>query len=308
MKERKLYLQFFGEGGEGTGTGAAEGNLGETVGAENGFATQKNGDLSNVIYGKANVEQEQTTGEEAKTPTKTKAQAFEDLIKGEYKDEFAKRTQGIIDERFKKTKGIESELSEFKAIGQRLSEKYGVDANDKKALLAAIDNDESFYEKEALEKGLTVSQLKEMKKIERENAELKEAKKKAEEREHSEKIYSDWLNQGEELKQKYGLQDFDLAKEAENPDFCRMLEMGISLESAYKAIHIDDMIGGAMAATAQNVRKSIVDNVANRSGRPSENAASSPNSQIFKTDVNSLTKADREEIERRVMRGEEITF
>ena len=308
MKEFKHNLQFFAEGGDGAGAGAEGSNLGVSVGAENGLANQTKGDLSNVIYGKASMTQEQTTGEEAKTPTKTKAQAFEDLIKGEYKDEFAKRTQGIIDERFKKTKGIESELNDFKAIGQRLSEKYGVDANDKKALLAAIDNDESFYEREALEKGLTVSQLKEIKAIERENAQLKEAQEKAAAKEHSEKIYSDWLHQGEELKQKYGLQDFDLAKEAENPDFCRMLEMGISLESAYKAIHIDDMIGGAMAATAQNVRKSIVDNVANRSGRPSENAASSPNSQIFKTDVNSLTKADREEIERRVMRGEEITF
>ena len=308
MKEFKINLQFFAEGGDGAGAGAEGGNLGESVGAENGLANQTKGDLSNVIYGKASVTQEQTTGEEAKTPTKTKAQAFEDLIKGEYKDEFAKRTQGIIDERFKKTKGMEGELNEFKAIGQRLSEKYGVDANDRKALLAAIDNDESFYEKEALEKGLTVSQLKEMKKIERENAELKEAKRKAEEKEHSEKIYSDWLNQGEELKQKYGLADFDLSKEAENPDFCKLLESGVSIESAYIATHIDDMIGGAMAATAQNVRKSIVDNIANRSGRPSENAASSPSSQIFKSDVNKLTKADREEIERRVMRGEEIRF
>ena len=307
MKTLKLRLQFFAEGGDGAGAGAEGSNLGESVGAEKGLANHKKSDLSNVIYGKAS-DQGQTTGEEAKTPQKTKTQAFEELIKGEYKEEFSKRTQGIIDERFKKMKGMESELATHNEIIKRLSEKYGTDAKDTKALLKAIDGDESFYEQEALEKGLTVKQLKELKQLERENAEFKAAKEEAERKEKSEQIYSDWLKQGNEFAEKYGIKDFDLSVEVQNPDFCRLIESGISIESAYISTHLDDMIGGVMAQTADNVRKSIAQNITDRQGRPSENGASSLNSQIFKTDVSKLTRADRDEIERRVMRGETITF
>ena len=175
-------------------------------------------------------------------------------------------------------------------------------------MLKAIDSDESFYEQEALEKGLTVAQLKEMKRLERENAAFKEAQSEREAQEQSQKIYDGWLEEGEALKTKYGLKDFDFAKECDNPDFCKLLQNGVSVESAYKAIHLDDMIGGAMAQTAEAVRQSVVNSISNRSGRPSENGASSINSQIFKTDVNKLTKADRDEIVKRVARGEEITF
>lgn len=309
MKEFKFNLQFFAEGGDGAGAGAEGSNVGESVGAGNGVSTQKKGDLSNVIYGKATTVQGTTTTEvDTNTPQKTKQQTFEDLIKGEYKEEFSKRTQGIIDERFKKMKGMEAELNANNDIMQRLADKYGTDVKDKAALLKAIDSDESFYEQEALEKGLTVAQLKEMKRLERENAAFKEAQSAREAQEQSQKIYDGWLSEGEALKAKYGLKDFDFAKECENPDFCKLLQNGISVESAYKSIHLDDMIGGAMAQTAEAVRQSVVNSISNRSGRPSENGASSINSQIFKTDVNKLTKADRDEIVKRVARGEEITF
>lgn len=303
MKEKRFNLQFFAEGGDGSGTGTTGGNPGESASAGNGVGTQKE-DLKSIVYGKQSSKTEET-GQE---PQKTKAQTFEDLIKGEYKEEFGKRIQGIIDERFKKSKGMEAELNSSREVLQRIAEKYGADAKDPKAILQALDNDESFYEKEALEKGLSVKQLKEMKALERENAQFKAAQAEAEKKAQSDKIYADWLDQGEKLKAKYGLQEFDLGKEAENPDFCRLLETGISVESAWKAIHIDEIVGGAMAQTANAVRQGIAQSINDRSGRPAESGASSNNSQIFKTDVRKLTKADRDEIERRVARGETISF
>lgn len=309
MKELKINLQFFAEGGDGAGAGAEGSNVGESVEARSGVSTQKKGDLSNVIYGKASMDQGQTTtGEETNTPQKSKQQTFEDLIKGEYKEEFSKRTQGIIDERFKKMKGMEAELNANKEILQRLADKYGADVKDSKALLKAIDSDESFYEQEALEKGLTVQQLKEMKRLERENAAFKQAQEEREKQTRVEETYRDWIDQGNKFAEKYGMKDFDFNKVAEDPEFCALLERGISVETAYKATHLDDMIGGAMAQTAEAVRQSVVNSISNRSGRPSENGASSINSQIFKTDVNKLTKADRDEIVKRVARGEEISF
>ena len=303
MKEKRFNLQFFAEGGDGSGTGDAGGNPGESVGASKGVGTQKE-DVKSIVYGK----QPSKTEETGQEPQKTKAQSFEDLIKGEYKEEFGKRTQGIIDERFKKFKGMEAELNSSREVLQRIAEKYGADAKDPKAILQALDNDESFYEKEALEKGLTVKQLKEMKALERENAQFKAAKEEAEKKAQSEKIYQGWLEQAEALKAKYKLENFDLAKEAENDDFCKMLENGVTLEGAWKAVHIDEIVGGAMAQTAEAVRMGMAQSINDRSGRPPESGASSNNSQIFKTDVSKLTKADRDEIERRVARGEIITF
>ena len=294
MKEKRFNLQFFAEGGDGSGTGDAGGNPGESVGASKGVGTQKE-DVKSIVYGKQPSKTEET-------------QSFEDLNKGEYKEEFGKRTQGIIDERFKKFKGMEAELNSSREVLQRIAEKYGADAKDPKAILQALDNDESFYEKEALEKGLTVKQLKEMKALERENAQFKAAKEEAEKKAQSEKIYQGWLEQAEALKAKYKLENFDLAKEAENDDFCKMLENGVTLEGAWKAVHIDEIVGGAMAQTAEAVRMGMAQSINDRSGRPPESGASSNNSQIFKTDVSKLTKADRDEIERRVARGEIITF
>ena len=54
-----------------------------------------------------------------------------------------------------------------------LAKKYGVDANDTEALNKAIEEDDAYYEEEALEKGITVQQLKEIRRMEKENVELK---------------------------------------------------------------------------------------------------------------------------------------
>jgi hypothetical protein len=116
------------------------------------------------------------------------------------------------------------------------------------------------------------------------------------------------MEEGQALAEKYGIADFDFRQEVQNPDFTNLLANGVSVESAYKAIHIDDMIGGAMAKTADNVRTKMAQDIASRQARPSENGASSQNAAVFKNDVNKLSKADREEIDRRVARGEIISF
>lgn len=306
MKEILFNLQLFAEGGDASGSTSSSSDFGIAEGADkSGLATTKKGkeDLSNVVYGKAS----EPSVEETEPTQKTKAQAFEDLIKGEYKEEFSKRTQGIIDERFKKTKGMEEALKSHDPIMKMLSEKYGVDANDVKGLTKAIEEDKSFYEEEALEKGLTVEQLKEVKRLERENAEFRNAQAEAERQANSNRIYAGWLEEASAFSEKYGI-DIDLNAECENPEFTGLLANGISIEGAYKAIHFDEMIGGAMAKTAENVRQKMAQGIATRQARPSENGASSQTATVFKTDVNKLTKADRDEIERRVARGETVTF
>lgn len=315
MKKIKLNLQMFAEGG-GDGAGAATGaeagsENGTSAGAENSAKKGKGSPLSDVVYGKQTASQDSIadpTPADTASTAKTKSQSFEELIRGEYKDEFNARTQNIINKRFKETKGLQEQLEAMSPIMNMLSEKYGVNANDPAALQKALDDDESFYEQEAMEKGLTVEQLKELKSLQRENEAFKKAEKEAETKRHGDQIYAQWMKEAEDLKAKYGLTNFDFRTEVQNEDFANLLRANVSVESAYKAIHMDDMLGGAMAQTASAVREKMANSIASRNGRPSENATSPSSSQVFKRDVNSLTKADREEISRRVARGAIISF
>lgn len=301
MKRFKLNIQFFGEG---AGTGASAGTGAEGSGAEAGsidLASQgsaNNGD---------NVDVTEPQGETAKTPQQ-RQEDFEALIRGEYREEFQKRTQRIIDKRFKQQGELENTLKSHDELLTVLAQKYGVDSRDAKAIMDAINKDDSFYEQEALDKGLSVKQLKEIKQLERDNASLRKAQEEAESKRHTDQIYSEWLNESEELKNKYGLDSFNLESEIQNPEFIKLLAGGISLESAYKAIHFDDMVGGAMAHTAATVKEKMANNIASRSGRPAENGVFSQSTSNFKTDVNKMTKADRAKIMREVQKGANVVL
>ena len=301
MKRFKLNIQFFGDG---AGTGSSAGVGSEGSGAETGsidLASQgsaNNGD---------NVDVTEPQGETAKTPQQ-RQEDFEALIRGEYREEFQKRTQRIIDKRFKQQGELENTLKSHDELLTVLAQKYGVDSRDAKAIMDAINKDDSFYEQEALDKGLSVKQLKEIKQLERDNASLRKAQEEAESKRHTDQIYSEWLNESEELKNKYGLDSFNLESEIQNPEFIKLLAGGISLESAYKAIHFDDMVGGAMAHTAATVKEKMANNIASRSGRPAENGVSSQSTSNFKTDVNKMTKADRAKIMREVQKGANVVL
>lgn len=313
MKRRKMNLQLFAEGGAAgaaSATGSESGGT-ATTGVEGDVpGSQKGEDLSKVIYGKSN---QPDVADPNSDPTKSqedKTKAFDEMIKkgGQYAEEFNKRAQDIINKRFRETKQLEEQLKSHNPIMEMLASKYGVDPKDSDAILKALDNDTSMYEQAAFDEGLSVEQYKERESLRRENARLKEAEEEAKARQHSQEIYANWLKEAEDFSQKYAIKDFDLAVETQNPEFTRMLANGIGIETAYKAIHFDDMLGGAMAATADNVSKALANRVSSRAERPSENGIDQGNSSIFKQDVNKLNDADIEEIIKRVKNGEKISF
>ena len=305
MLKLKLNLQLFAEGGDG---GSSAGSTGPD-GSGEGLAEEQSGGNPEVIYGKQNTTSTAEVQDGESAPPKEEKVPFEDLIKGDYKEDFERKTQAIINKRFKETKGLQETLQSHNVILEMLSSKYGVDATDVEALQKAIEEDDSFYEQEAFEKNLTVEQLKQIKALERENAEFKRAAEEAEQRAHSEEIYNNWLSEAEAFKQKYGLEDFSLEEEVANADFTRLLSNGISIEAAYIACHPDRIIGGAMAKTAKEGKKGIVNLITSRASRPMENGLSSSTaSQIFKSDPSKFTKDDMAEIRQRVMRGERITL
>ena len=327
MKKFYLRIQHFGEGGgDGAGAGAGTGTVstaGNEEGAAGGLAEnnqavakpngRKGNPLEDVVYGKQQSDDNSITAEQPAEQSKSvpttedKKSDFEKLIKGDYKEEFDARVQQIINKRFGEAKAMQSQIDSTKPIMQILSDKYGVDVKDTQALAKALEADASFFEAEASKRGLSVEQYKNFRKLETENARLKEANEEAERVKQGEQIYAKWMNEADQFKQETGI-TIDFEQEAQNPDFLAVLRANGTVGAAYQAVHYHDMLGGGMAATAKAVSEQLAKNVASRNMRPSENGVSSQAAVTVKKDVSKLTKEDRAEICRRVARGERVSF
>ena len=300
-----LNPQLFAEGAGGDGGTGAEGATGATVTAAVSQTKGVKNPLADVKYG-IQAEEASPSPEVKETTTEDRNAKFEELIKGEYKDLYDARVQDTIQKRLKSSKETVDKYEALAPTLEMLAKKYGVDASDIKALNKAIEEDDSYYEEEALEKGMTVQQLKEVKKIERENAALKEQMKAQERKDNAAQQYATWMRQAEEAKKLYPNLNFEA--ETQNPDFRKLLLAGIDVGSAYMVIHKDEIIPAAMQYTAKTVQQKLTNKVIANGARPSENGNSSQSASVSKSDVSTLTKADRAEIIRRVQRGEKISF
>ena len=313
-----IDLQLLAEGGgaaagagagDGGGTGA-EGTQGVTAAAA---MSQKKGAKSNpladVVYGKQATEDTvpAAEGQQVETVAQPDLNAeFEALVKGKYKEQYDAKMQDTIQKRLKGSKETVDKFNALTPTLELLASKYGVESGDIEALNKAIQEDDAYYEQEALEKGITVQQLKEIRRMERENAELRQQMQEQESRENANRLYSQWMQQEQEIKGVYP--SFNLEAEMQNPQFVNLLRSNIDMRTAYEVIHKDDIIHGAMQFTAKAVEQKVTNKIRANGARPVENGMSSQGAAVVKSDVSQLSKADRAEIIRRVQRGEKISF
>ena len=302
-----LNLQLFAEGtGGGDGGTGAEGAMGATATAAMSQKGARN-PLANVKYGIQEEASTESPSPEVKTTaTEDRNARFEALIKGEFKDLYDARMQDTIQKRLKGSKETVDKYNALTPTLEMLAKKYGVDANNIEALNKAIEEDDSYYEEEALEKNMSVQQLKEIKKMERENADLKRQMAEQERRDNADRLYSKWMNESEAMKSVYP--SFDLRTELQNPRFTDLLRNNVDVRTAYEVLHKDEIIPAAMQFTAKTVEQKLTNKIIANGARPVENGNSSQASTVVKSDVSQLSKADRAEIIRRVQRGEKIKF
>lgn len=279
-----------GEGGGGTAGAAAAGSA-ESAGTPAGT---------------------EAAGQEAQQGADDRAE-FERLIKGQYKAYYDEKVQGHIKERFKASKQAEARMQKtidgMQPVMQMLAEKYHADPGDVEAISKAIQEDSSYYEDEAAERGMSVEQLKEFKRISRENAALRAAEEQRQEKAGQQEAMLRWQQQSETVAQKYpGFQG--LEEEANDPAtgerFLQLLSSGIDVENAYKVVHMDDLISGALEYGVNKARHDTVQTIKARGMRPSENGASGTGAAVQHKDVASLTKDERAQLMKRALRGESI--
>lgn len=317
-----MELQLFAEGGDG-GSGAGEtsqsagadsspsrGALGRTENA----ALDEQGSTDQKAEGSGSENGEGEAGEEAKKPSPAeRRKAFGQMMSGEYKD--------LADEMMQNAVQIAAQnleaSPEMRGLLEAIAEKYGTDATDLTALTDAIRNgvvkDDAYFEKIAMEKGISVKTAREMDKLETQNRRLtaqqqaaQQMQKAAAERARIAQIQARWDAEAEALKAKYP--EFDREEVLANPEVEKMMRAGCSMEAAYRAAYFDRLMARQTAATAQQTEQGVLNRVQQRASRPAENGTRPGGAVQTHLDVEHMSRKDREALEKRVMRGEIITL
>lgn len=302
MPKLLLNLQLMAD--EGTTTAGSDvGSIGEIAGsaAENpNTGVEADGGIGE----QGAPAQDQTIPEET----------FDSLIKGKYKKDYDKAVKAAVNRRFKNQQNLQSQIDSIDPIVRSLASRYGVVPNADGSipidqLQAKIDADNSAYEQEAFQRGMSVEDLKQMKRLERENAQLRMDSRRSREQQEWDGIVA----QGEDLKKMYP--DFDLDAEMNDPQFGRLLatmqKSGFkdAVRTAYEVMHRDDIMGGAMKYAVSQAEKKLENAVRSGTRRPAENGTTQTSSStVGNMDPSRLTKEQLEDIKRRAERGERITF
>ena len=250
------------------------------------------------------------TGEtEQAAAAETKA-SFEDLIKGEYKEDYDKAVQKIVRQRFSKAKANEEKLGKMTPIMQALASKYGVDAEDIDSIAKYVGEDDALYEEAAYKAGLTVEQYKHLSVIEAENQRLKAEREANEERRAANEWYEQKVQEADQLKAEFP--DFDLDSMLQDQRFVNLIHprnpYAVPMREAYLAMHMDQILPGAMEQTAKQVAKKTADTIRQRGARPVEGGMSGQAASKVHVDVSKLTNDEIADYARRAMLGERINF
>lgn len=307
-KTKALELQLFADGGAASTGDAAPAADNAAEGGADPEATDS------AAEGSGSENGEGEAGEEAKKPSPAeRRRAFGQMMSGEYKD--------LADEMMQNAVQIAAQnleaSPEMRGLLEAIAEKYGTDATDLTALTDAIRNgvvkDDAYFERIAMEKGISVRTAREMDKLETQNKRLtaqqqaaQQMQKAAAERARIAQIQARWDAEAEALKAKYP--EFDREEVLANPEVEKMMRAGCSMEAAYRAAYFDRLMARQTAATAQQTEQGVLNRVQQRASRPAENGTRPGGAVQTHLDVEHMSRKDREALEKRVLRGEIITL
>ncbi|MBE7033685.1 MAG: hypothetical protein E7406_05610 [Ruminococcaceae bacterium] len=197
--------------------------------------------------------------------TRDKEAEFDALIENEYKEQFSKKVQKIIRKRLREVKDLKEEnMKNDTEIG-----------TNKEDLLRRLTMENSFLKKRH-EDELKIMKLRGMaQKLREQAAETKE-------------IYP----------------EFDFEKEIKNPEFMRLLNLGVSVKNAYEVANIDAILEN----NTRTAEKKIVDSIRFKGNRPIENGSEGTTGILLSGNASKLSRKERAELAKRAAKGERISL
>lgn len=246
----------------------------------------------NEVEGKDGEEK----GEGKTKSPEERRKAFGELLRGEYADLTEELMQNAVTEA---TRRLEASPA-MKGLMQALQEKY-------------VTKDDAYYEKLAMEKGVSTKTARELDKLESQNKHLTEQQQMFQQMERQRaqqariaELQAGWDREAEQLKAQYP--DFNMAEVLANPEVEKMMRSGVSMTNAYRSAYFDHILKQQQAATARQVEQGVVNRMQQRNARPGENGTRPGGAVQTKIDVSHMSRKEMEEMEKRVMRGEVITL
>jgi|GEM_PF-3746004 len=224
------------------------------------------------------------------------------------REEYTADTQRLIDQRFKEAKRLQTRLSEVQQLLDALSMVHGV--TNVRQLTDKVKGEavERLAQRANMDPATYADYLDA--KAARERA--RQADEARAVRTAQDAIVKGWYDEAAQLtgtKDRPGvIPDLDLRREADNPDFVKLLQSGVSVKAAYEVVHFNDILNRKVEAAKKDAVSAVTQQIQARGSRPAENGAAASTGVIVKKEVRNLTVKDRAELARRAASGEEIVF
>ena len=229
-----------------------------------------------------------------------------EIKKGRFKEQYGRDIQAAIQDRFKNQADVQKQLDDMQPMLQALMKKAGVENVEELSKL--ILDDDSLYEEEAEEAGMTVERYKEFKALQDEHDRHEQQERENQERAFWNEHFRKLTEQAEEMKKVFP--DFDLQKEMQNETFRRMTmpNSGLTVEAAYYAIHHKELEPQAMAYGIQRAQQQISQSIQANRARPVEGALKNAQPADIAMDPRTMTREQRQKLIERARRGERIVI
>ena len=264
------------------------------------------------VYGQSLKRQGKSRAEAAQPAAEPGAQEAEKSIeerwneakKGEFAEFYGRDVQSAIQDRFKNQQDANDQLSKLEPMLKVLMDRAEVKSVDD--LIHHVMDDDSLYEEEASEAGMTVEAFKQFKKIEQERNEMAAREQQNIQEQRIREHYGNLCQQAENMKAMFP--DFDLTKELKDPQFFRMtsIEGGISVEDAYFAIHHKELAPQMLAYGMERAKQQMGQTLQAQRRRPAEGAMKTqgqPAAADFNIDPRSLSRPERNRIYELIHKG-----
>ncbi|MBR4881201.1 MAG: hypothetical protein IKU19_04665, partial [Clostridia bacterium] len=86
-----------------------------------------------------------------------------------------------------------------------------------------------------------------------------------------------------------------------------LIEAGVDPETAYRVLHLDEIMDSSMRYGAELAAKQLADSIRQKAARPRESALTQKG-YTAKTSVSTLTPEKRKELAKKALMGEQIGF